>query len=259
MSLAAYDAGFCAAGRSLLHAVSLEVSPGVVHAILGPNGAGKSTLLKLLSGEWQPSHGRVEMDQRDLRGVPLSIQARQRAVMSQASDLQFSFNAEEVVALGRLPCARHAPLREAGIIDEAMKIAGCSDLVGRSWLTLSGGERARVQFARAIVQIFEPNQENRYLLLDEPTASLDLAHQHACLAAARTLAETGVGVLVIVHDPNLAMRYADEATLLKRGRLVAQGLPASVLNRDNLEQLYDVRIEILHSDTSSRPFITVSP
>ena len=259
MSLAAIGASYTAGPRTLLDQVSLSVEPGRVHALLGPNGAGKSTLLKMLAGQLTPQQGRIVLEDRDLHQWPVLEQARRRAVLPQASDLQFDFSARQVVGLGRMPCRRHRASREAQIVGGALSATDAAHLEDRSYLTLSGGERARVQLARVLAQIWEPGEHSRYLLLDEPTASLDLAHQHATLAIARRFAEGGVGVLVILHDPNLALTYADEVTLLCCGQLIAQGSASQVLNREHLEKVYGVRVEILASAASSQSFIAVHP
>ena len=259
MSLAAFEVSYQVGSRKLLERVSLCVEPGQVHALLGPNGAGKSTLLKLLAGDLRPQQGRVTLEQHDLRQWSMLERARRRAVLPQASDLQFDFSAHQVVSLGRMPCLQRSSQREAQIVDEALQATDASHLATRSYLTLSGGERARVQLARVLAQIWEPVDDNRYLLLDEPTASLDLAHQHASLAAARSFASTGVGVLAILHDPNLALAYSDRVTLLCCGQLIAQGTAQQVLSRDNLEKVYGVNVEILQSATTLHPFIAIHP
>jgi iron complex transport system ATP-binding protein len=115
----------------------------------------------------------------------------------------------------------------------------------------------RVQLARVLAQIWEASAHPRYLLLDEPTASLDLAHQHSCLRIARQFAAEGTGVLLVLHDPNLALSYADEVTLLCCGQIVAQGAPEQVLTQQNLERVYGVKIEILNSANTQKPFIAV--
>lgn len=258
MSLVAESLRYHAGGRTLLDDVGLTLEPGQVHAVLGPNGAGKSTLLKLLAGDLRSDQGVVRLAQRPLQAWPRLDLARQRAVLPQASDLAFDFTACQVVALGRTPCIRQTPAREAQIIDDALTATDAAHLRDRSYLTLSGGERARVQLARVLAQVWEPAGE-RYLLLDEPTASLDLAHQHACLQVARRFAAGGAGVLVVLHDPNLALAYADQVSLLCCGQLLAQGAPSETLNRVNLERVYGVRIEILQTADASQTLIAVRP
>jgi iron complex transport system ATP-binding protein len=259
MSLSAIDVTYQAGERKLMENVSLRVEPGRVHAVLGPNGAGKSTLLKLLAGDLRAASGSVTLDGRAIAEWSPFERARRRAVLPQSENLGFDFTVRQVVTLGRMPCRQHAPLQEQALITAALQAADALQLEARLYPTLSGGERARVQLARVLAQVWERADHERYLLLDEPTASLDLAHQHLCLRLARQLAAEGVGVLVILHDPNLALSYADDITLLCCGQSVAQGSPEQVLTRDHLEKVYGVKVDILRSQLTQQPYIAISP
>jgi iron complex transport system ATP-binding protein len=257
MSLRAENVSYQIGLRTLLDQVSLAVEPGRVHAVLGPNGAGKSTLLKLLSGEQRCSSGTVLLEERAITEWTALERARRRAVLPQSESLSFDFTVRQVVSLGRMPCVLQTPARENEIITAALEATGVLTLDGRLYPTLSGGERMRVQLARVLAQIWEEPDHPRYLLLDEPTASLDLAHQHSCLRLARQFAKNGTGVLLVLHDPNLALNYADEVTLLCCGQIIAQGTPEQVLTQQNLERVYGVKIELIHSATTQKPFIAV--
>lgn len=257
MSLKAVEVSCRIGQRSLLDHVSITIEPGRVHAVLGPNGAGKSTLLKLLSGEMRCGQDKVLLEDLGISRWPIRERARRRAVLPQSDSLGFDFTARQVVSLGRMPCVLQAPERENEIITSALDATGVSHLAEQLYPTLSGGERMRVQLARVLAQIWDASNHPRYLLLDEPTASLDLAHQHICLKIARRFAANGVGVLLVLHDPNLALSYADEVTLLCCGQVVAQGAPGQVLTRQNLERVYGVEVEILHSPSNQQPFIAV--
>jgi iron complex transport system ATP-binding protein len=245
--------------RLLVDGASLAVEPGQVHALLGPNGAGKTTLLRLLAGEIVPESGSIELNGRTLATLEPRERALQRAVLPQSHALSFGFTAAQVVALGRLPCARHGAAAEARIVQEALELAGVAPLAERSYPTLSGGERARVQLARAMAQVWEPLPDGtaQFLLLDEPTASLDLAHQHDCLRAVRTLAGRGLGVIVVMHDPNLALRYASQATLMVKGRIVEQGAPLHVITAEALEYAYGVAVRLLRPEGERLPVVVV--
>ncbi len=246
MSLQAQDLGYRAGARWLLRQVSLTAAAGRVHAVLGPNGAGKSTLLRLLSAELRPTTGTIHCAGRALDDWSAPQLARLRSVLPQRDHLSFGFRVEDVVQLGRLPCLRHAPARERQIVDAAMATAGVSQLHARRYPTLSGGERTRVQLARVLAQIWEPVELGpRMLLLDEPTANLDLAHQHHCLRVARDMARQGVAVIVVLHDPNLVLAYADEVTLLSGGAMLAQGVPTEVLSAERLTRTYGVPVDVL--------------
>ena len=217
MSLECRSAVVSADGRRVLATVSAVLRAGRVTAIVGPNGTGKSTLLGLLAGQRAPLAGSVLLDGLPLHRQPVAPLARRRALMAQESAVAFDFSATEVVELGRFP-HRHRPAPdEAGIVAHALAAAGVAHLAGRSVQTLSGGEKARVHLARALAQIGHPPADGaeRWLLADEPTAALDLQHQHRCMRLLRQWAvERGVGVVAVLHDLNLALRYADDALVL---------------------------------------------
>ncbi|SEP66238.1 iron complex transport system ATP-binding protein [Solimonas aquatica] len=244
-------------GRELLAPCDLQFTPGKVHAILGPNGAGKSTLLRLLSGEWPCSSGSVSLSGRELRDWPLPALARQRAVLPQMHALSFPFTAREVVRLGRLHAARRS--QDEAVLDAALAVCGVSPLQQRLYTQLSGGERARVQLARTLAQIWDADPAtDRYLLLDEPTAHLDLAYQHACLRLARDWAARGVGVIVVLHDPNLVLSYADCACLLHQGRVQACGQPREVITPARMRQVFGLDTE-LQQGADGRIWLAVNP
>ncbi len=180
-------------------------------------------------------------------------------MLPQVHGLNFSFTGAQVVSLGRMPCPRHAAAEEDRIVHEALELAGVAHLAGRTYPTMSGGERARVQFARVIAQVWDPlpDEAARFLLLDEPTASLDLAHQHDCLRAVRTLAAKGLGVLVILHDPNLALRYSSHVTLLSAGRVLTSGAPSHVITAETLQQLYGVPVRLVRAEGERLPIVVV--
>ena len=256
MSLRATDAGYDSGSQALLRQASVAIEPGSVHAILGPNGAGKSTLLKLLAGELRSSRGEISLDGKAMPQWTPAALARRRAVLPQDEQLGFGFLVEEVVALGRLPCPRHAPAQEQVLLREALAAAGVAELWGRRYTGLSGGERRRVQLARVLAQVWEPVAEGpRYLLLDEPTASLDLAHQHASLAAARRFAAQGNGVAVVLHDPNLALAHADRVTLVRNGQVVASGQPAEVLQPETLRSVFGIDAVLMQPPGWAHPVI----
>lgn len=244
-------------GRDLLQDIDLRLEAGQVLAILGPNGAGKSSLLRILGGEWPASSGQVRLDGRPLSAWAPAALARRRAVLPQAESLRFGFHVEEVVAFGRMPWPDPAS-RTSGAVDEAMAFAGVEALRRRPYTSLSGGERARVQLARVVAQIWEAH-EDRLLLLDEPTASLDLAHQHQVLAAVRGFAQRRAGVVMVLHDLNLALRYADVAILLNRGCLHASGPVDQVLDPPNVLQVYGMAVARLATPDDPRGWLVPRP
>ncbi|HLX00991.1 MAG TPA: hemin ABC transporter ATP-binding subunit, partial [Trinickia sp.] len=198
--------------------------------------------------------------------------ARLRAVLPQASHPAFPFSVEEIVLLGRYPHARHAGAvaghdhsHDRDIAHEALELAGAASLAGRDVTTLSGGEYARVQFARVLAQLWPGEREfderngsgklsPRYLLLDEPTAALDLAHQHHLLATVRRLTrDWHLGALAIVHDPNLAARHADRIALLVEGAILAHGAPRDMMQPDLIERCFGFSVRMLDSGADAPP------
>ncbi|MFF3225841.1 heme ABC transporter ATP-binding protein [Nocardia suismassiliense] len=229
------------AQRRVLEAVDFDVVAGEVVALVGPNGAGKSTLLAVLAGELTPSEGTVELEGHALtHWSPLDM-ARRRAVLPQTHTVGFPFTAREVVAMGRAPWLR-TERRE--LDDErvaaAMAAADVEHLAARSFPTLSGGERARVALARVLAQ------DTGTLLLDEPTAALDLGHQEAVLHLATSRAQTGTAVVVVLHDLGIAAAYADRVAVLESGRIAADGPPRQVLTTDLLTRVYQHPVEVLN-------------
>ncbi len=243
---------------TLIADVSAAVAPGALTAVVGPNGAGKTTLLRVASGELPPSAGTVRLDERPLSNVPEAEQARRRAVLPQASRLHFSFSAREVVLMGRTPHAKGGETDlDWRIADAALDAVGMRDDADREVPTLSGGEQQRVHLARALAQIWTPPDEgHRYLLLDEPTASLDLAHQQRVLRTARAFAEEdGVGVLAILHDLNLAAQWADRVVVMDDGQVHATGTPKTVLTPSCIHEVFGWPVCVLDHPTRACPLI----
>jgi iron complex transport system ATP-binding protein len=233
-------------GRWVLQDVNLSAHPGRVLALIGPNGAGKSSLLGALAGWITPSVGEVSLDGRSLSDWPTMALARRRAMLSQNVQLGFAFRAEEVVMLGRTPSGRHAgQTQDAVIVEQALRLAQVAHLRGRSYLELSGCEQQRVQLARVLAQVWEQEEGPAWLLLDEPEAGLDIAHQHAMLQQMHALSRRGYGVIVVLHDLNLAARYADEVAVMAQGRLVRVGVPDRALDPLALSKVYGLALDRL--------------
>ena len=244
MSLAAKSITVARQGREVLSQVDLQIEPGQLVALIGPNGAGKSTLLRVMAGDLRPEKGTVFLDCQSLllsRAVAL---ARRRAVMRQSTTVVFDFSVAEILEMGWVG-ADEGQRKDA--LQAAAKRCQLSELLPRTFNTLSGGEQQRVHFARAILQLSgHRDSADRYLLLDEPTASLDLSHEQQLLQSARELCEEHVGVLIVLHDLNLAARFADHIVLLHQGAIVAQGEPPMVLTSQLLSDVYGLPLTVEH-------------
>ena len=243
-------------GRArVLSGVSVALRPGTVTALVGPNGAGKTSLLRIMSGEIAPASGAVRVDSRPLQDLCPQQQARCRSVMTQHPRMAFDYIVEEVLEMAWIHGCRERFRRAAMTIALDCDIR---QLVGRKFNTLSGGERQRVQFARALLQIWrhrEDATEPRYLLLDEPTASLDVAHELLLLRITRKISERNIGVLLILHDLNLAARFASHVILLANGAVQAAGSPEAVFTNNVLSQAYGARMHVERHERLGRLLI----
>jgi iron complex transport system ATP-binding protein len=248
---------------TLLESVSLEVGAGEIVAIAGPNGAGKSTLIHVLAGDRPPSAGVVTLEGRAVADWPRLELARRRAVMSTDGAVAFAFTAEEVALMGRMPLHGGDPDdADHEVIRELLTAVDCTHLAGRVYATLSTGERQRVQLARAVAQVIAIEDDApaaRFLLLDEPTSSLDPAHQHTAMRLVRRTADAGRGVLAVLHDLNLAAAYADRVVLMREARVIESGTPAEVLRADLLESVFDIPMLVIPHPQLSHPLVIAEP
>jgi iron complex transport system ATP-binding protein len=226
---------YAGAPRPALDGVSCSVPSGTLFAVLGPNGSGKSTLLRALLGAVPLESGGVCLDEKPVEDWSRRELARWVGAVPQSEPLPFPITARDLVAMGRY--AHLGPLqgerasdREA--VEAALERCDVTELSDRLVQTLSGGELQRVRIARALAQ------QPRALLLDEPTASLDIRHEMGILELLRGSAECGITVLLVTHHLDLAARYADRILLLDRGRLAAEGPPREVLTPENVESVY---------------------
>jgi len=249
----------CIGQATLLQGVNLQVPPGCLVAVLGANGAGKSTLLRVIAGLQTPSAGSVRVNGRLLREWPPTELARTRAVLRQEVQLSFPLSVLETVLLGRFPFeGREGARQRRRIAEEALQRVGLAHFAQRDVRTLSGGERRRVHFARVLAQLYEPAPDAaKFMLLDEPTAALDIAQQHHLLAMVRQAVEKqGYGALLILHDMNLAAQYADHIVLLQRGRVVEAGAPRAVLTAANIEGAFGIRAHVADHPVYGCPQVT---
>lgn len=234
-------------GREILHGLDLTLNCGEVLGLIGPNGAGKSTLLAVLAGDTHPTTGSVTLLGRDYYDYTPRDAARARAVMLQDSTVSFAHLVRDVVEMGRAAWPKD-PGRDAGIVDACLAEVGMDHMQHREITTLSGGERARVALARVLAQ------QARCVMLDEPTAAMDIGHQERTMHSARRVAERpgeggeGRGVIVVLHDLNLAARYCDRLALLCDGRIVVTGTPREVCTSERLSEVYQWPVSVSEVD-----------
>jgi iron complex transport system ATP-binding protein len=235
--------------------VSAHVPRAGVFGIIGPNGSGKTTLLKLLAGSLRPTHGRVLLDHQDVAAIPRRQLARRMAVMPQETHAAFDYTALEIVLMGRFPHLGPFELEgpeDVAIAREALAATGTLPLEARQFATLSGGERQRVILASALAQSAE------LLLLDEPTAALDLGYQIEIAAILTRLnRERGITLVLSTHDLNLAASVCHTLVLLREGRVLAMGKTEEVLTADTIRHLYDVDVDVRYHEGAGH--VTVVP
>jgi len=250
--LQAKDISYSVGKKPLLKDVSLSFAPGRLHLVIGPNGAGKSTLIKVLARLLRPQIGSVEYEGSDVNDASEANLAKHRAVLSQAVEVAFPLTVREVVMMGRYPHfgGRPGPADEQ-VVDELMQLFDVTAFTDRDYQTLSGGERQRVNFARVLAQLWRVKHASprtngsssscRFLFLDEPLTFLDIRHQIDFMKKVRRFTDGPDVVTVgVVHDLNLAARFADQIILLDRGRVIGCGSPAQVLTRENIRSVFAV-------------------
>ena len=236
--------------KKILDDISIEVNSGEVITVLGPNGSGKSTLINLLSGYIDPTRGNIYFDKVNIRNISIENKAFIRSVMSQSQPIVFDFSVKEIIEMGWLQKG-FIKFSESfnKIFEEVIKEASIEDLVNEKFNVLSGGEQKRVHFARTLLQSWRPSDSTdpNYLLLDEPTANLDIKHEQRLMNVVRKKAAQGIGVLIVLHDINLAAKYSDKVILLKEGKLKGYGNVREILNENLLSNIYELPITISHS------------
>lgn len=240
MKIEIEDLSFSYGGRPVLNDITMEVLPWEVTCVVGPNGSGKSTLARCIESLLVPSAGRILLGGEDARRMKRKDIARRIGYVPQSFNLTFSTTVFDLVMMGRRPhVSWKSSARDIDIVIDSLMALGLEEIAMRSFHQLSGGQQQRVMMARALAQ------QPECLLLDEPTSALDIAHQLELMDTVSLHArEKGLSVLMVVHDLNLAARYADSIVMMKGGRVVVQGAPERVLTRENLVAVYGVNAAI---------------
>jgi iron complex transport system ATP-binding protein len=232
--LSASDLTLRANAVLLLDKVSVQINAGEVLGVIGPNGAGKSSLLKLLAGVGTPDGGLIKLGNMPLADCSIAHKARSVAYLEQRPHVYWPLTIRQVVSLGRLPHAGRSQGNSSTAVQNALNFTGITTLQQRLFNTLSEGEKMLVNISRVLAT------EPRIILADEPTAALDPYHQLLVLELLRTLAARGKGIMVVLHDPNLAARFCDRLVLLAGGRVICEGQPEVVLTSSHIAQAYRV-------------------
>lgn len=243
--------------KILVENVSANFETKKLNLIIGPNGAGKSTLIKIICQQLQPTTGIVYYDNKELTTYSIKNLAQIRAVLSQNIELAFPLKVRELVMMGRYPHFNNRPTpKDEEACDAAMNFFDVSEMADRNYLTLSGGEQQRVHFARIVAQIWYPiPNQSRYLILDEPLTFLDVRYQFDFMNKIKLLIEKeNIIVIGVVHDLNLAAKFADYILLLNQGKILAAGNKQIVLSKQNIEQVYKLIPTIYSENENMRIF-----
>ncbi len=238
-----------------LSGINLQLEAGTVTAIIGPNGAGKTSLLRTICKDLPVTGGSVSFNGRDNSAWSAQDKATCLAILPQHSALEFPFSVNEVVTMGRIPHSTSAK-RNQQIVQEALILVDREHLAERSYVNLSGGEKQRVQLARVAAQIWESvDNGGRCLILDEPSASLDLAHQEMIVRMFKFFSAQGVAILVVLHDLNLAAKCANQLLVLNDGKTAALGSPESVITQELLKGVFSIDAKIQKNPLSDTPMV----
>jgi len=243
--------------KNIINNISIQFLPGRCNLIIGPNGSGKSTLIKLLSGELENYDGRIMYNNSDIKTFTKLKMAASRAVLSQQTELSFPMMVEEVVMLGRNPHFEFNPTKkDTAIVQEVIALLDLTSFTNRNYQSLSGGEKQRVHYARVLAQIWDkPAGTHRYLFLDEPLNNLDIYYQQIFLSIANSLLNETTTLIGVVHDINIAMRYADELFFLKEGTLVKNGAPEKIVDAILLKEVFNIDTQIITHPSTNKPIV----
>lgn len=265
MMLQVKDISLSLGKTQILRNVSLDAGAGELCVIMGANGAGKSTLLKAIAGEYHHYQGSIRLADNELRSLPVAVQARTRAVLSQQLSLNQPFTVAEVVSMGRYVYNTHLTTADKEIVAYALETMQVYGLRERTYPTLSGGQKQRVQMARVLAQLLEApglqatdHTGKKMLLLDEPVTGMDILHQQLSLQLATTLATSGVLVVAVLHDFQLAAAYANRVVLLKDGGIYAQGTVSEILTPTHIKQCFGVDVAVLEHPHCHYPLVVTA-
>ncbi|MCC7407650.1 MAG: ATP-binding cassette domain-containing protein [Phycisphaeraceae bacterium] len=242
-------------GQWVLQGLTAALRPGAVTALIGPNAAGKTTLFRLMLGHLQPTHGRVSLEGRPLDRLSPAQRAARLSYVPQRGGASFAFTVRQMVRMGR-----HVLGPDPRAVEQALADCDLADLADRVYAHLSVGQQQRVLLARALAQAHGPHgRRGAAMLLDEPVSAMDPLHVHHTMRLLRQQAARGLAVLIVLHDLNLAARYADDVWVLSHGRLVSAGPWAAALDPNLLEDVYGVRFDRLTPHDHDRPLFYVRP
>jgi iron complex transport system ATP-binding protein len=243
-----HDIHYKVGEKQILSNINIQFAPGELHMIMGPNGSGKTSLLKIASGQIENFNGLVKYDDISIKEITTTPLANYRSYLSQQNHIPFPLKVIELIQMGRYPHYEYqASKKDFDIIHEVIDALEINNLQNRDFNTLSGGEQQRVQFARVLAQVWEKVPgKNRYLFLDEPLNNLDIQYQKYLLQTIQKFIVEDMVVVMVVHDLNWALAYADKVYFLKEGNLVAQGNPLDIVNPELISEVFNIDAQLIN-------------
>ena len=247
MSIKVKNISYTVNNKTIVNNVSLEVNSGEIVTIVGPNGSGKSTFLKLLTGDLKPSKGEIYIKGQPLESLSIIDQAKIRSVMTQSPQIIYDFTAREIIEMGWINQGLTTSFQDFNVaLAEISKKCEVDTFLDMKFNLLSGGEKKRVHFARTLLQVWsnEKTQKNKYVLLDEPSSNLDLYHELQLIKILKNEAKIGLGILLIIHNLNLALKYSHKIAVFNKGEVAYYGDTNGVMGSDLLSTVFNVPINI---------------
>jgi len=244
-------------GKKILNDINITFPNREFNVILGPNGSGKSTLLKLLAGEYISYSGNICYQEKDLKKFSKNDLSKFRSVLSQQPDIQFPIIVKDLIMMGRYPFFDIYPTKiDFEIISELIQLLEIEKFIDRDYLTLSGGEKQRVNIARVLAQLWDKNyDQNKYLFLDEPLNNLDIYYQYKILNIIQNLISKNITIIGILHDLNLALKYGENIIFLKNGEIIKFGKTEKIVNESLIKEVYQLESKIINIEGMEKPFI----
>jgi len=242
--------------KLILNDISLDVKSGDMVSIIGPNGSGKTTMLKAISNEVKISDGEIIFNKKNINNWDISELANEKSVLSQSSNLVFPFTVIDIVKMGRFPIKKKGNLvQENNLCEKILDIFDLTDYVDQNYITLSGGEKQRVQLARVVAQIWSEDYSEKILLLDEPTSYLDIKHQYLLFNFLKTLNDKGLTIMMVLHDLNHAISNSNKVAVLKNSQLISYGDTKKVITENLINKVFEIDLKLINYEGNDVPII----
>ena len=242
--------------KLILNDISLDVKSGDMVSIIGPNGSGKTTMLKAISNELNISDGEIIFNKKNISNWDIGDLANEKSVLSQSSNLVFPFTVIDIVKMGRFPIKNKGNQnQENNLCEKILDIFDLTDYVNQNYITLSGGEKQRVQLARVVAQIWSEDYSEKILLLDEPTSYLDIKHQYLLFNFLKTLNEKGLTIMMVLHDLNHALSNSNKVAVLKDSQLISYGDTKKVITENLINKVFEIDLKLINYEGNDVPII----